>query len=134
MNSFIAYVLSLSLLVAMGAGILLPMSGLVTVVISITWVICILAIPIAIVTIAASELYESSKGETRKKIGKLLSDAAKKKNIIARITGWSTFLVMTFMFAWSGWVITAISYVLASLIILFAKSIAKDEAIKQGLA
>lgn len=133
MKTFIAYAVSLLLLVSMSAGVFYQIDGLVTLAVSINWMICILAIPIAIATVAASILYEKSNEEGRIKIAKLLIESAKKKSFVARMTGWMEFIAMTSLFAWSGWIVTAICYVLASLILKFANSIARDEAIKQNL-
>lgn len=133
MKTFIAYVVSLLLLISMAAGVFYQIDGLVTLAVSINWMIYILAIPIAIATVTASILYEKSNEESRIKIAKVLVQAAKRKPFIARVTGWTTFLIMTSLFAWSGWIVTAIAYVLASLIIKLANSIARDEAIKQNL-
>ncbi|NMC25047.1 MAG: hypothetical protein GYA32_15015 [Serratia sp.] len=133
MKTFIAYGVSLLLLISMAAGVFYQIDGLVTLAVSINWMICILAIPIAIATVTASILYEKSNEESRIKIAKLLVQAAKRKSFIARVTGWTTFLIMTSLFAWSGWIVTAICYVLASFILKFANSIARDEAIKQNL-
>ncbi len=133
MKTFIAYAASLSLLIAMAAGVFYQIEGLITLVVSINWVICLLAIPIAAALVVASVMFEKANESSRIKLAKLLIESAKKKSFIARITGWSSFLAMTALFAWSGWVGTAIAYVLASLIIKFANSIARDEAIKQNL-
>jgi hypothetical protein len=133
MKTFIAYVVSLLLLISMAAGVFYQIDGLVTLAVSINWILCILAIPIAVATVAASILYEKSNEESRIKIAKVLIQSAKKKSFISRVTHWTTFLIMTSLLAWSGWIVTAIAYVLASLIIKFANSIARDEAIKKNL-
>jgi|GEM_PF-6958091 len=134
MTTFIAYTITLLMLIGMTAGTHYQIDGLITVCVSISWMLSILVLPVAFAIIAVSLLYEKSSGESRKKLEKTLVDAAKKKSLIAKAFGWASFIAMTALFAWSGWIVTAVVYVLASLIMKLANSIAKDEAIKQGLA
>lgn len=134
MTRFIAYTITLLMLPGMAAGIHYQIDGLITICVSISWMLCLLALPVAFATIAASQLYEKSSGESRKKLEKALVDAAKKRSVSAKAFGWLSFIAMTALFAWSGWIVTAVAYVLASLIMMLAKSIAIDEAVKQGLA
>lgn len=134
MKTVIAYTVSLLLPISMSAGVFYQIEGLVTLAVAINWMLCILAIPIAVIIVVASAMYERSGEDTKVKLAKLLVDAAKKKTGIARFIGWVTFIAMTCLYAWSGWIVTAIVYVMASLIIKFASSFARDEVVKHNLA
>lgn len=129
-----AYIITLLMLAGMAAGIHYQIKGLVTLCVSISWMLCIMALPVAFAVIASSLLYEKSTGKKRKNFEKSLLAAASKSSAIEKIFGWTTFIAMTALFSWSGWIVTAVAYVLASLIMRLAKSIARDEVVKQGLA
>lgn len=80
MKTLIAYTVSLLLLISMSAGVFYQIEGLVTLAVAANWMICILSIPIALIIVVASAIYEKSGEETKVKLAKLLVDAAKKKN------------------------------------------------------
>ncbi|WP_182056521.1 hypothetical protein [Pantoea sp. ME81] len=133
-GKLLAYVITILMIAGMAYGLTYQVDGLVTLCVAINWMLCILAIPVGFVTIAAAVLYEKATGKQRDIYEKALADAGKKKSLPDKLFGWVTFIGMTVLFAWGGWIVTAIVYVLASVFMRLAKSIAKDEAVKQGLA
>lgn len=134
MGKLLAYVITLLMMSGMIYGLRYEVDGVVTLIVSINWILCILAIPVALAIIASAVLYEKSTGTKRDSYEKALLDAVKKKSILEKAFGWATFIGMTALLSWSGWIVTAVVYVLASVFMRMAKSIAKDEAVKQGLA
>ncbi|STQ67921.1 hypothetical protein [Hafnia alvei] len=88
MKTVIAYTVSLLLLISMSAGVFYQIEGLVTLAVAINWMLCILAIPIAVIIVVASAMYERSGEEAKVKLAKLLVDAAKKKQgLLALLAG-----------------------------------------------
>lgn len=133
-GKLLAYAITILMIAGMAYGLTHEVDGLVTLCVAINWMLCILAFPVGFVTISASLLYEKASGKQRDIYEKALMDAGKKKSIPDKIFGWATFIGTTVLFAWGGWIVTAILYVLASVFMRLANSIAKDEAVKQGLA
>ena len=133
-GKLLAYAITILMIAGMAYGLAYEVDGLVTLCVAINWMLCILALPVGFVTICASLLYKNASGKQRDVYEKALVDAGKKKCLPDKLFGWATFIGTTVLFAWGGWIVTAIVYVLASLFMRLAKSIAKDEAVKQGLA
>lgn len=134
MKAFTATLISLSLIAALAAGTTLKIDGLVTVSVAVTWVLCLIGLVVAIIMMASASSYSMVDGKAKEKVGALLTDAAKTKSLARKLFGWTTFMLTVGLLAWSGWVVTAVVYGLSSLIIRLARSMARDEAVKQGLA
>ncbi|MDU5837747.1 MAG: hypothetical protein E6Z53_11890 [Pantoea sp.] len=135
MSRVIAYVASLTLLVLLIVGLFYPMKGLVTLSVTAIWILSLLALPIAFIIICVAALYDSVKTEDSKtKLATCLISCAKKRSVIGRFAGWLEFIAMSVLLGYGGFIFTAVVYVLSSLLMRFARSMARDEAVKNGLA
>ena len=134
MKKLIVESFTLVVIAMLAAGTLLHIPGLITLAVAINWVCIILALPASILMICCSVMYSNSSGKMKENIGQLLMQSARKKGILKKLYGWADVIATIALLAWSGWLITAVAYCLAVLMMQFAKSILRDEAVKHGIA
>lgn len=127
-------IFSLTVIAMLVAGTFLQISGLITISVSLNWVCIILAVPASMLMVFCAVMYDKSSGKIKESTEQLLHQSAIKKSILAKLYGWLKAITTIVLLAWSGWLVTAIVYCLAVLIMEFAKSIVRDEAVKHGIA
>jgi len=134
MKSFLAESYSLAVIDTLVIGVFLQINGLVTLSVTLIWACSLIAVPVAVLMIIASLLYEKSSGKQKENIEEMLRKSVRKRCWLVKAYGWVKVLATLGLLAWAGWVVTAIVYCLAVLIIMLANSILRDEAIKQDIA
>lgn len=135
MSRLIAYATSFTLLALLIVGIFYPMKGLVTLSVTAVWILSLIAIPMAFIIICVSSVFDTTKdGETKAKFATFLKACAKRRGVVGKVVGWVDFTAMVVLLGYGGFIFTAVVYVLSTLLMRFASMMARDEAIKNGLA
>lgn len=70
--------------------------------------------------------------ESRNAVTEPLQKFVKKKHIIFRLWGWACFIAAVALVAYSGWILTAVCYVLASLFVSFIASVVRNKLQQPG--
>ncbi|MBM7346070.1 hypothetical protein [Pantoea coffeiphila] len=127
--------ISAALLCALAGGVFMPVEGLVTLSVAACWSLTALSIPVSLILICAASMYGPSTDEPLKtSLAKLLVNAAKKRSRIGKFLGRLQFVLTLALLGYAGWIFTAVTYFLASMVMRFAGSMARDAAVKSGLA
>lgn len=91
------------------------------------WVIMSLGIFIGPLLYILSHAAKNKKDEeSGRKAMELVSNAVKKKNAFLRALGWFELIVISCLLAYSGWIFTAVCYVLSSFYLRLFISMARD--------
>lgn len=117
------YVLLFLLLYA----VLTQTQSLVGLTVAVYWVIMSLGLFIGPLIYILSHAAKSAKDEeSRRKALEIIGDSAKKRNVLLRSLGWAELIIISCLLAYSGWIFTAVCYVLTSLYMRLFISMARD--------
>lgn len=134
LSGVIASVISFALLAVLGYGVATDTKPLVTMAAAAYWVIILLGLVVGTLTLVVSYAVRSEKDEQKKKQGlKMIIDVVKKKNFLCRAIDWICFIAIAGSLSYSGWVFTAVFYVVVALIVKLMLSIARDN-VKESTA
>lgn len=123
----IASAISYVLLSVLGYGAITDTKSLVTMAAAAYWIIILIGTAVGAIVLIVSYAVRGEKDEQKKQQGlKLINDIVKKKNPLRRAIDWVCFVVIACLLSYSGWVFTAVCYVICALFIKFMLSIARD--------
>ncbi|WP_432409807.1 hypothetical protein [Serratia marcescens] len=127
LSGVIASIISFALLAVLGFGVVTDTKPLVTMAAAAYWVIILLGLVVGVLTLIVSYAVISEKDEQKRQQGlKLIIGVVKKKNLLRRTVDWIYFIVIACSLSYSGWVFTAVCYVVVALIVKLMLSIARD--------
>lgn len=132
-TKIIANVISFSLLSLLAYASYTGSSSLTNLTVAAYWVIMALGLFIGILLLVLSYAKDHAKSEDEKnKVIELIVAATKKKSIIFRFIDWFCLAAIVALLAYSGWVFTAVFYVMVALIVKLLISIARDNVSEQN--
>ncbi|WP_419058378.1 hypothetical protein [Kluyvera georgiana] len=96
------------------------------------WVVIFLGLFMGALIMVLSVAKDHTRDETAKqKLIELVREATKRRSKVMRGVQWVCLVSITMLLAYSGWVFTAVIYVLVGLIVKFFLSIARDNVAEQ---
>ncbi|WP_421412589.1 hypothetical protein ACOMDM_13565 [Serratia plymuthica] len=133
-TGMIASIISFALLAVLGYGVVTDNKPLVTMAAAAYWVIILLGLVVGVLTLIVSYAVLSEKDEQKKQQGlRIVTEVVKKKNFLRRAIDWICFIAIAGSLSYSGWIFTAVCYVVVALIIKLMLSIARDN-VKESTA
>ncbi|POZ13678.1 hypothetical protein ACB496_12790 [Lelliottia nimipressuralis] len=91
------------------------------------WILILLGIFISCFIGVAASLLESLVGESLKTTIESLQRFSRKRHIVIRVWGWGCLIAAVVLLAYSGWIFTAVCYVLASLFVHLVASVVRGK-------
>ncbi|NTZ48385.1 hypothetical protein FCM30_21860 [Lelliottia aquatilis] len=91
------------------------------------WILILLGIFISCFIGVAASLLESLVGESLKTTIESLQRFSRKRHIVIRVWGWGCLIAAVVLLAYSGWIFTAVYYVLASLFVHLVASVVRGK-------
>jgi hypothetical protein len=126
----IAHVISNGLLCLLAYASYSGSKSLVSISVAAYWVIMFLGLFIGCLMLVLSVAKDYAKdAETKDKAIGLVGEVTKRKSKLSRTLGWIYLCLIVALLAYSGWVFTAVFYVLVSLIVKLLISFARDNII-----
>lgn len=96
------------------------------------WVVISLGLFMGALIMVLSVAKDHTRDEAAKqKLIELVREATKRRSKVMRGVQWACLISITMLLAYSGWVFTAVIYVLVGLIVKFFLSIARDNVAEQ---
>ncbi len=127
LSGVIASIISFSLLAVLGYGVVTDTKPMVTMAAAAYWVVILLGLVVGAITLIVSYAALSEKDEQKRQQGlKLITAVVKRKNLLRRTVDWICFILIACSLSYSGWVFTAVCYVVVALVVRFMLSIARE--------
>lgn len=127
MKTFFSQVLSLGLLAALWASILIGINGLITVTVSAYWIVIILGVACGVlVMLLSAQVTITFDPGKKSKMLENLEKAAPKSGNLKRAYNWLVLCLIVVSLAYGGWVFTAVCYAVMGLFVRFCISIGRD--------
>lgn len=121
MKSFLTSVFSFSLKVLLIWAVITNSAALMGVSAAAYWIVILLGVVMCPVVLCVSCGTPTEKGV------EFINGITKTKNIVYRIWGWISFALIIALFAYDGWIFTAVSYAVVGLLCRLCISIAREK-------
>lgn len=128
LTKFISETVSIGLIALLGYSIWKDLPSMTAIAASAYWIVIALAIFVgAISCIGLVALGEEMDPEKRKSLTDNLTDMFKKPSAFRKCINWIALFLIVGMLAYTGWVFTAVCYMLVSLLFKFIASLGREK-------